>query len=96
MAMYPGSKVSFAEWITKLKLADWQEPGDIKNTFPAADLLGRGTARVVFDIAGNRYRLIGKYAFGETQVHVFVCWIGTHAAYDTLCKEEKQYSVNIY
>lgn len=94
--VYPGSRASFAEWITKVKLADWELPGDIQNTFPAADLLGRGSARVVFDIAGNRYRLIGKYAFGETQVRVFVCWIGTHAAYDTLCKEGKQYSVNVY
>ncbi len=96
VARYPGSKLSFEEWLTKIKLADWELPGDIRQTFPSADLLGNGSSRVIFDISGNRYRVIGKYAFGETEVHLFVCWIGTHADYDKLCIEEKQYTVNIY
>ena len=96
VAQYAGSKTSFEEWLTKVKLADWTVPGDFKNTFPTADLVGRGSFRVIFDIAGNRYRMICKYAFGDTEVHVFVCWIGTHAEYDKLCREEKQYSINVY
>lgn len=96
VAQYPGSRLSFEEWLTKVKLANWELPGDLKQTFPSADLLGKGTSRVIFDIAGNRYRVIGKYAFGETEVHLFVCWIGTHVEYDKLCKEEKQYTVTIY
>jgi mRNA interferase HigB len=34
-------------------MADWNEPGDISETFRSADLLGNGSNRVVFDIAGN-------------------------------------------
>ena len=93
---HAGSKVSFEEWLSKIKLADWNLPGYIKNSFPTADLLGSGSFRVVFDIAGNRFRMICKYGFGDNEVHLFVCWIGTHAEYDKLCKEEKQYTINVY
>lgn len=93
---YSGSKTSFDEWLLKIKFADWKIPGDIKNTFSSSDLLGRSSSRVVFDIAGNNFRVICKYGFGRNEVHLFVCWIGTHAEYDKLCHQEKQYSINIY
>ena len=44
------SKSSFEDWLAKIKTADWQQPGDIKDTFRSADLLGKGCNRVVFDI----------------------------------------------
>lgn len=90
------SRPSFALWLAKVKYADWTIPEDMQYTFASADLLGGGSNRVVFDIAGNTYRMICRYAFGEKQVHLFICWIGTHAQYDKLCKEEKQYSINLY
>ncbi|MEZ5045665.1 MAG: type II toxin-antitoxin system HigB family toxin [Chitinophagaceae bacterium] len=90
------SRVPFSEWLTKVKYADWNNPMDILNTFPSADLLGDGSERVIFDIGGNNYRLIGKYFFGNKQVHLFICWIGTHAEYDKICKDSKQYTINIF
>jgi len=90
------SRSAFGDWLTKLKFADWSKPEQIKDTFGSADLLGKGTSRVVFDIGGNNYRMVCKYIFGASQIHLFVCWIGTHAAYTTLCKEQKQYYVNAY
>jgi mRNA interferase HigB len=65
-------------------------------TFGSADLLGNRSSRVVFDIAGNTYRMICKYAFSVKQVHLFVCWIGTHADYDKLCMLNEQYTVSDY
>jgi mRNA interferase HigB len=91
---HAGSRVSFKDFLEKLKYADWEKPTDIKATFPAADLLGKSCNRVVFDIAGNSYRMITKYAFGERLVHLFICWIGTHAEYTTLCNSAKQYTAN--
>lgn len=91
-----GSKIPFEEWLTRLKKADWEKPADMKETFPAADLLGRSSLRVVFDIGGNNYRIICKYAFGENEVHLFVCWIGTHSEYDELCDDNEQYAINLY
>ena len=90
------SRVSFAEWLTKIKYADWKKPADLQATFPGTDLLGKGSGRAVFDIGGNKYRMIGKYAFGDKQVHLFVCWLGTHAEYDKLCDNNQQYNVCNY
>ena len=90
------SRASLEEWLTRVKYADWGKPADITATFPSADLLGNSSARIVFDIAGNHYRMICKYAFGDNQVHLFVCWMGTHAAYDKLCDKNEQFSVSVY
>jgi mRNA interferase HigB len=90
------SRVSFEVWLVKLKYADWELPEDIQSSFSSVDLLGKGSNRVVFDIGGNKYRLIAKYAFGDVQVHLFICWIGTHAEYDKLCKTGEQYRISNY
>ena len=66
------------------------------DTFGAADLLGNGSDRVVFNIAGNNYRMICKYHFGVNQVHLYVKWIGTHADYTELCKKNDQYTISVY
>lgn len=79
-----------------VKATYWQEPGDIMETFGAADLLGNRSDRVVFNIAGNNYRMICKYHFGVTNVHLYVKWIGTYAEYTELCDDEKQYTISIY
>lgn len=91
-----GSKSPFEEWLTKIKVADWNTPEDIQRTFGSADLLGKGSLRIIFNIAGNNYRMICKYAFGEKAVRLFIKWIGTHAEYTQLCKKGKQYKINIY
>ena len=57
---------------------------------------GNGSNRVVFDVGGNNYRVICKYWFGITRVHLYVKWIGTHAEYDKICALRKQYNVNEY
>jgi mRNA interferase HigB len=93
---HSGCRTSFREFLSKLKYADWEKPADIKDTFPTADLLGKGCNRVVFDISGNSYRMIAKYAFGERQVHLYICWIGTHAEYTALCKSSQQYATSQY
>jgi len=40
--------------------------------------------------------MICKYHFGETKVHLFVKWIGTHANYTKLCNDGKQYEIDEY
>lgn len=90
------SELPFINWLTAIKFADWDKPQDILETFGSADLLGNGSSRVVFNIGGNKYRLICQYAFGEKEVHLYVCWIGTHSAYDRLCSKELQYDVSEY
>ncbi|MDP4150513.1 MAG: type II toxin-antitoxin system HigB family toxin [Bacteroidota bacterium] len=90
------SRGSFRLWLLALREADWDRPKDILKTFGSADLLGQGSDRVVFDIGGNLYRMICHYAFGKRQVHLFICWIGTHAEYTKVCKEKMQYTIDNY
>jgi mRNA interferase HigB len=90
------SRAGLNTWLNVMKNADWNEPLDIVISFNMADILGKGTNRVVFNIGGNKYRMICSYYFGKTRVHIFIRWIGTHAAYTKLCKEGLQYNINIY
>lgn len=90
------SRKGFGEFLTKLKYADWESPSDMQDTFPSTDLLGNGCSRAILDIGGNKYRMLVKYAFGDKQVHLFICWIGTHAEYDKLCENDEQFSINQY
>lgn len=90
------SRSSFNIWLAIQKIADWEKASDIKKTFGSADILGKGSDRVVFDIGGNDYRMICSYSFGEKNVHLYICWIGTHAEYDKLCSNNHQYTVNSY
>ena len=90
------SKASFEIWLSIINQADWSEPREITSTFNSADILGRGSDRIVFNIGGNNYRLICKYHFGVRMVHLFVKWIGNHAEYSKLCDEEKQYDISAY
>jgi len=85
---HQGGKESFIDWLDKLKKAEWDNPKDIQTTFATADLLGKSSQRVVFDIGGSNYRMICKYGFGENEVHLFICWIGSHAEYDKINKAE--------
>ncbi len=90
------SKASFEIWFSILKRADWNEPKEIISTFNSADILGNGSERVVFNIGGNKYRMICRYQFGINKIHLFIKWIGTHAEYTKLCNERKQYEINVY
>lgn len=87
------SRSAFANWLSIIKWAEWKEPKDIISTFNTADLLGQGSKRVVFNIGGNKYRIICSYYFGKKMVHLFIKWIGTHSEYSKLCSEGHQYTI---
>lgn len=90
------SKASFEVWLSVIKHVERNEPNEIVSTFNSADILGKGSDRVVFNIGGNNYRMICKYHFIKTKVHLFVKSIGTHAEYIKVCNVGNQYKVNDY
>lgn len=90
------SRSSFKLWLSIIKMSDWKIPEDIVATFGSADLLGNGSNRVVFNIGGNHFRMICKYHFSKTMVHLYIKWIGTHSEYDKICNRNKQYIIDIY
>ena len=64
--------------------ARWRSPSDTKRQFGSTvDFVGDN--RVIFDLGGNKYRLIVhvSYAFGR----VLIKFIGTHAEYDRIDPE---------
>jgi len=65
------------------KATVWSSFQDVRNSYPAADKVGD---RYVFDIGGNRFRLIAKINFPAGIVAVR--WFGTHAEYDRIDVEE--------
>lgn len=78
------AKTALAEWYQKAEDAEWDNFGDLKNTFHTADLVGN--KRVVFNIKGNDYRLIGIVLFRIKTV--YIRFIGTHQEYDKLTEEQ--------
>jgi len=68
-------------WYSVVSKADWSGPADVKSMFGAnVDFLADN--RIVFDIAGNKYRLIVHVAY---KFHVvLIKFIGTHAEYDKI------------
>jgi mRNA interferase HigB len=65
-------------WFAEASAADWRSMADIKRRYPSASVID--AERVVFNIGGNKYRLIVKIWFGGQAV--FVKFVGTHRAYD--------------
>ncbi|MCF8297095.1 MAG: type II toxin-antitoxin system HigB family toxin [Melioribacteraceae bacterium] len=90
------SKSAFANWLSIIKWVEWKEPNDIISTFNSADVLGESSQRIVFNIGGNKYRMICSHHFGKKKVHLFIKWIGTHSEYTKLCAQGKQYTVEAY
>jgi len=90
------SRIPFTKWLIIIKKSNWKNPNDIKKTFGSVDFLGNNSNRLIFNIGGNKYRLIYSYCFGENKLHLFIKWIGTHAEYSELCKYGKQYTVGVY
>jgi len=67
-------------WYRHALSADWTSPAEVKRDFRNASILKDG--RVVFNIAGNKYRVVVwiNYAYRV----VYIRFIGTHAQYDNI------------
>jgi len=74
---HPDAKASLESWYAVARTAAWKTPAEMKQVYPSADLVGR---RTVFNIAGNKYRLIARVNYLTRRV--FVLYILTHAEYD--------------
>lgn len=70
-------------WVHIVRKAEWSKPTDIKAMFRSADILGN--SRVIFDIGGNRYRLVAAVHYRGKRV--YVRFIGTHKEYDQIDAE---------
>ncbi|NQW30240.1 MAG: type II toxin-antitoxin system HigB family toxin [Ignavibacteria bacterium] len=78
MKDFPVARQPLLAWLNEMEHASWQNPNELKEQFGVASILKAG--RVVFNICGNKYRLIVQisYEMGIVNVRFF----GTHAEYD--------------
>ena len=67
-------------WYRHALKADWSSPADVKQDFGNASILKDG--RVVFNIAGNKYRLVAWINYPYKVI--YIRFIGTHAQYDQI------------
>ena len=71
-------------WFQETNKAIWKNPNEIKKEYPSASILNEN--RVVFNIKGNKYRLIVKISY-DFQI-LWIRFIGTHAEYDKINANE--------
>lgn len=77
---YSDSEQQLKTWYKEASKANWTSPGDIKNEYAKASILKNG--RVVFNICGNKYRLIVEINY--LRKWVFIRFIGSHKDYDKI------------
>ena len=73
-------RTALKTWKAEVKAATWGKPTEVQEQFRAADQVGNN--RMVFNICGNKYRLVVLFNY---QIPVArVRFAGTHAEYDTI------------
>ncbi len=67
-------------WFKTVEKATWTSPADVKAVYRSADPIAND--RIVFDIKGNKYRVVAHVRYGKQLV--YIRFIGTHAEYDKI------------
>jgi mRNA interferase HigB len=75
----PSAEEAFAKWYDVVRNNRFANFNEVRRTFPSADLVGD---LVVFNIRGNRYRLVVRFVYEKARV--YIRRVMTHAEYDSL------------
>ena len=81
---YADSKSTLEAWHKEVLKLDWNNPNEVKEMYRSASIIGN--EKVVFNIAGNKYRLIVTINYYAKIV--FIKFIGTHKQYDKVNMED--------
>ena len=74
---HPDSEVPLSRWFRIVRRSEFASFAALRAAFPSADMVGD---LVVFNIGGNRYRLVASVHFNRGKV--YVRHVLTHAEYD--------------
>ena len=83
LATHPDAETPLAEWYRHMEKAGYPTPHDLKKVLHNASILKGG--RVVFNIGGNKYRVIVSIDYDRQFVKVR--FVGTHVEYDKIDAE---------
>jgi mRNA interferase HigB len=75
---HPKARSPLEAWYQIAKHTEWESFADVRESFNSADQVSRFT---VFDIGGNKYRLIAAIHFNRGKL--YVRHVLTHAEYDS-------------
>jgi mRNA interferase HigB len=78
-ARHPQAEMPLRSWFALVNAADWSGPTDVKAMFGTSVDFVRDN-RIVFNVAGNKYRLVVHVAYRFNRV--LIKFVGTHAEYD--------------
>lgn len=67
-------------WIEIIQSAEWKNHNELKSNFLSVDYVGND--RYVFNIKGNKYRIIAVVVFFAGRL--YIRFVGTHADYDRI------------
>ncbi len=81
---FPETEQALKSWFAETDKAQWANPADIKEQYRSASILKN--SRVVFNICGNKHRLIVRVNYSSKTV--FIRFVGTHFEYDKINAEE--------
>ena len=84
---YPGAATALQEWYHGFIKCSFKNFNELKQTYGNASLVGDD--RVVFNILGNKYRLVVRIIFEFKAVQIK--WFGTHKEYDKIDVTTVQY-----
>ncbi len=76
----PRAEEPLKSWYAIAAKADWASPLGVKATYGNASIVGDN--RVVFNIGGNRYRLVVRFDYAHRIG--FIRFVGTHKEYDSV------------
>ena len=82
--LYEDAEQSLLSWYREVKEEDWNTPAEVKEKYRSASILRDN--RVVFNIKGNKYRLVVKIKYEHRMV--YIRFAGTHVQYDAIDAEE--------
>lgn len=82
-ANYADCERPLKAWYREAKRADWATPADVKAMYRSASVIR--DHRVVFNIAGNKYRIVVKFNYPYRVA--YIRFVGTHAEYDRIDAE---------
>jgi len=77
---HPDAMQALQAWYADVRQVTWDAPADIKGVYRNASIIANN--RVVFNIKGNRYRLVVAINY-EVGI-VFIRFVGTHEEYDRI------------
>ena len=83
-SMHKETKNQLEAWYYEVKNSNWNNPIEVKEKYGTASIIG--VNKVVFNIKGNRYRLVTKINYQMKTV--YIKFIGTHKDYDKIDVEE--------